>query len=147
MVTFYAFCVSVVVGAIMAICMVLYRKGWDKHYGQFLMIATEWLTIKNPKELSRIAAERKPTMMLPALRHSHLHRINRLLFLCGHDLNQRTGKLRGGSSQGCESEDSRGGLRSLRGISGSSGAGRHDPNDHFNTSNRYRLKTLTRRCR
>ncbi len=63
-VTFYAFCVSVIVGAIMAVCMVLYRNGWDKHYGQFLMIAAEWLTIKNPKELSRIAAERKPTMML-----------------------------------------------------------------------------------
>ena len=63
-VTWYAFCVSVIVGAVMAIAMVLYRKGWDKHYGQFLMIAAEWLTIKNPKELSRIAAERKPRMLL-----------------------------------------------------------------------------------
>ena len=48
----------------MAVVMVLYNRGWNKHYGQFLMIAAEWLTIKDPKELSRIAAERKPNMML-----------------------------------------------------------------------------------
>ncbi len=63
-VTWYAFCVSVVVGAVMAVAMVLWRKGWNKHYGNFLLIASEWMTIKSPKELSRIAAERKPTMLL-----------------------------------------------------------------------------------
>jgi prepilin peptidase CpaA len=28
------------------------------------MILSEWMTIKNPRELSRIAAERKPKMLL-----------------------------------------------------------------------------------
>ena len=64
LVTWYAFCVSVVVGAVMAIVMVLWKRSWQKHYGQFLMIAAEWLTIKNPSELSRLAAERKPNMLL-----------------------------------------------------------------------------------
>ena len=63
-VTFYAFCVSTVVGAIMALLMVLYKKSSQKHYATFLMILTEWLTVKNPLELADIAAERKPTMLL-----------------------------------------------------------------------------------
>jgi|SRR3990172_7783059 len=63
-VTFYAFCVSTVVGAVMAIGMVLYRKAAVKHYAQLLTILHEWMTIRNPKELSRIAAERKPSMYL-----------------------------------------------------------------------------------
>ena len=63
-VTWNAFCVSVVVGAIMAVLMVLWRKSWKKHYGNFLMIAMEWMSVKNPKELSKIAAERKPQMLL-----------------------------------------------------------------------------------
>jgi len=63
-VTWYAFCVSVVVGAIMAIIMVLYRRSWEKHYGNFLMIIMEFITIKKPGELYRIAAERKPNMLL-----------------------------------------------------------------------------------
>ena len=62
--TFYAFCVSTVVGAVMAVAMVLWRKSFDKHYAQLLMILSEWMTIKNPMELSRIAAERKPKMLL-----------------------------------------------------------------------------------
>jgi prepilin peptidase CpaA len=62
--TFYSFCVSTVVGAIMAVLMVLYRKSVSKHYSQLLLILSEWLTIKNPKELSRIAAERKSSMLL-----------------------------------------------------------------------------------
>ncbi|MEZ6064664.1 MAG: A24 family peptidase [Planctomycetaceae bacterium] len=63
-VTWDAFCVSVVVGAVMAVIMVLYRRSWGKHYGNFLMIFHEWLTVKNPKQLSEIAAERKPQMLL-----------------------------------------------------------------------------------
>jgi prepilin peptidase CpaA len=62
--TFYAFCVSAVVGAVMAVLMVLYKRSVSKHYSQLLLILSEWMTIKNPKELSRIAAERKPTMLL-----------------------------------------------------------------------------------
>jgi prepilin peptidase CpaA len=63
-VTFYAFCVSTVVGAVMAICMVMYKNRFKKHYANFLMILMEWMTIKDPNELSKLAAERKPTMML-----------------------------------------------------------------------------------
>jgi prepilin peptidase CpaA len=63
-VTFYGFCVSTVVGAVMAVLMVLYRKSFSKHYSQFLLIFSEWLTVKNPLELSRIAAERKSSMLL-----------------------------------------------------------------------------------
>lgn len=62
--TFYAFCVSTVAGAVMALCMVLYRNSFQKHYGNFLLILTEWLQVKSPRELSRIAAERKSSMLL-----------------------------------------------------------------------------------
>lgn len=64
MTTFYAFCVTVVVGAVMALVMVLARNGFKKHYANFLTIWIEWMTIKDPKKLSQIAAERKPTMLL-----------------------------------------------------------------------------------
>jgi len=63
-VTFYAFCVSTVVGAVIAILMMLYKKDYQKHYANLLLILSEWMTIKNPKELARLAAERKPTMTL-----------------------------------------------------------------------------------
>jgi prepilin peptidase CpaA len=63
-VTFYAFCVSTIVGAVMAVLMVVYSRAISKHYAQLLLIISEWLTIQNPKELSRIAAERKPSMLL-----------------------------------------------------------------------------------
>lgn len=63
-VTWNAFLVSVIVGGVMAVCMVAYRGTWMKHYGNFLMILHEFRTVKNPAELSRIAAERKPNMFL-----------------------------------------------------------------------------------
>jgi prepilin peptidase CpaA len=63
-VTLWAFVYTVIVGAVMAIVMVLAKKAWSKHYSQFLMIFSEWMTIKDPKKLSEIAAERKPTMYL-----------------------------------------------------------------------------------
>jgi prepilin peptidase CpaA len=62
--TFYAFSVSTVVGAVMAVLMVLYNRSVSKHYSQLLLIWSEWMTIKNPTELSRIAAQRKPSMLL-----------------------------------------------------------------------------------
>lgn len=63
-ITFYSFCVSVIVGAVMAVIMVASRGAWKKHYEQFLLILSEWSVIRNPYELSKIAAERKPTMFL-----------------------------------------------------------------------------------
>jgi prepilin peptidase CpaA len=63
-VTFYAFAVSAIIGGLIAVGMVLYRRGWDKHKNQFWLIANEILTIKDPEKLSVIAAERKSSMML-----------------------------------------------------------------------------------
>lgn len=64
LVTFYAFCLSAVIGALLAVAMVLIQKKWTKHYFQFRGILNEIVTIKNPETLASIAAERKPTMML-----------------------------------------------------------------------------------
>jgi prepilin peptidase CpaA len=62
--TFYAFCVSAIIGAVLAVLMVLAQKAWAKHYKQFFSIAKEIATVKNPEKLAVIAAERKPRMML-----------------------------------------------------------------------------------
>jgi prepilin peptidase CpaA len=62
--TAYAFAVSAIIGAVLAIAMVLARRGWQKHSAQFLVILNEILVIRNPEQLSAIAAERKSTMLL-----------------------------------------------------------------------------------
>lgn len=63
-VTFYAFCVSAVVGGLLAVGMVLYRRAWSKHRAQFLVILNEILTVRDPNQLASIAAERKSSMLL-----------------------------------------------------------------------------------
>lgn len=63
-VTFYAFCLSAIIGAVIALAMVLVRKQWRQHQNQFLTIASEILTIRNPDALSAIAAQRKSSMLL-----------------------------------------------------------------------------------
>ncbi len=62
--TFYGFCWSAVIGGVIAVAMVLLRRGWQKHKTQFLMIFTEIMTVGSPSELSSIAAERKSSMLL-----------------------------------------------------------------------------------
>ncbi|HUT88769.1 MAG TPA: A24 family peptidase [Thermoguttaceae bacterium] len=62
--TFWAFVISVVVGAVIAVGMVLYRRRWRHHQSQFLGILTEILIVRNPSQLSAMAAERKSSMML-----------------------------------------------------------------------------------
>ena len=62
--TFYAFCVTAVLGGVIAVGMVLYQRQWHKHFNQFFAICDEITTIRNADQLSVIAAERKPTMML-----------------------------------------------------------------------------------
>lgn len=62
--TFYAFCATAVVGAVLAVGMVVVRKSWAKHQAQFWVIANEIFMIRNPEKLAEIAAERKPRMML-----------------------------------------------------------------------------------
>lgn len=62
--TFWAFAVSVVIGAVIALAMVVVSRRWRRHQQQFFAILNEILLIKNPSKLSEIAAERKSTMML-----------------------------------------------------------------------------------
>lgn len=64
MITLYAFCVSALVGGLIALAMVVYRRAWTHHYYQFLTIWHEMVTIRDPGQLSTIAAERKSTMLL-----------------------------------------------------------------------------------
>jgi len=63
-VAFYAFCFSAVVGGLIAIAMVIYKKKVRHHAGQFWAIATEILVVRDPNQLSAMAAERKSTMLL-----------------------------------------------------------------------------------
>ncbi|MBN1908247.1 MAG: prepilin peptidase [Pirellulales bacterium] len=63
-VTFYAFCVSAVVGGAIALVMVLYRKKFKHHKDQFWAILTEIFIVRDPNQLSAMAADRKSTMML-----------------------------------------------------------------------------------
>ncbi len=62
--TFWAFVVSAVVGAVIAMGMVAYRRRWRHHQNQFLGILSEILIIRDPNRLSEMAAERKPSMLL-----------------------------------------------------------------------------------
>ena len=63
-VTVYSFCVSAILGGVIAVGMVLYRRVWNKHRDQFFMIVNEIASVRNPDQLATIAADRKPTMML-----------------------------------------------------------------------------------
>ncbi len=62
--TLYAFCISAVVGGVISLLMVVYRRDWRKHYYQFLTIWHEIITIRDPEKLAAIAAERKSSMLL-----------------------------------------------------------------------------------
>jgi len=62
--TLYAFAFSAIVGGVIAVLLVLVRRKWGKHQSQFWVICNEILTVRDPKKLAAIAAERKPTMML-----------------------------------------------------------------------------------
>lgn len=62
--TVNSFCASAVIGALMAVMMVVTRRAWKKHQDQFWLILNEIMVIKNPDQLAAIAAERKPRMLL-----------------------------------------------------------------------------------
>lgn len=62
--TFFAFCATAVVGAVLAVGMAVYRRAFKKHASQFWMILGEILTIRDPNQLSAIAADRKSAMLL-----------------------------------------------------------------------------------
>lgn len=63
-ITLYAFCVSAIVGGLIAVAMVLSRRAWQQHYYQFWTIWSEMVSIRDPEKLSAIAAERKSSMLL-----------------------------------------------------------------------------------
>lgn len=63
-VTCWAFAWCGIIGAVLAVLMVLYRGAWSKHSGQFKMILQEIMVVKDPNELSAIAAKRKSSMLL-----------------------------------------------------------------------------------
>jgi len=81
-ITFYAFCVTTIVGAIMAIGMVLYRKKFYTHLGQAIMILDEWRSVKKSTGVIANCKRAKTNDVSPALWDSHLHWFNRLLPLC-----------------------------------------------------------------
>jgi len=62
--TFWAFCVSAILGGAIAVVMVLARGSWKKHRLQFWMILNEFVTVRDPNQLAAVAAERKSSMML-----------------------------------------------------------------------------------
>ena len=62
--TFWAFAASAVIGAAIAILMVVVSRSWRHHQQLFFGILNEILLIRNPSKLSEIAAERKSAMML-----------------------------------------------------------------------------------
>jgi prepilin peptidase CpaA len=63
-VTFYAFCASAIIGGVIALGMIVYRKAWSHHKSQFLTILNEITTVGSPTELATIAAARKSSMLL-----------------------------------------------------------------------------------
>lgn len=63
-ITFYAFCLSTIIGAVLAVAMIVWSGKIQKHYHQFWLIFNEIVTIRNPEKLSAIAKERKPSMYL-----------------------------------------------------------------------------------
>jgi len=62
--TYYCILGFAIVGALMAIGMILLSGKWKHHYHQFWVIFHEITVIRDPEKLSEIAAQRKPTMML-----------------------------------------------------------------------------------
>ncbi|RMG01768.1 MAG: prepilin peptidase [Planctomycetota bacterium] len=62
--TLWAFAISAIVGAVLAVIMVLAKGKWRHHQNQFFGILMEIFYIRDPEKLAAIAAERKPRMML-----------------------------------------------------------------------------------
>ncbi len=63
-VTFFAFCVSAIVGGAIALAMVFYRRQWGQHRHLFSALVTEIVVVRDPSSLSALAAQRKSSMML-----------------------------------------------------------------------------------
>lgn len=62
--TWYAFCATVVIGAVLAVGMAVYNGEFNKHYMQFWGILDEVNRLRDPQVIAEKAAERKPDMLL-----------------------------------------------------------------------------------
>ena len=62
--TLWAFGVSALIGGLIALGMVIWRRKWKHHQQQFVAIVDEILVVRDPAQLSALAAERKSRMML-----------------------------------------------------------------------------------
>ena len=62
--TLLAFVVSALIGGLIAIGMVLYHRKWNHHRRQLWSIIMEIFIIRNPDDLSELAANRKSSMLL-----------------------------------------------------------------------------------
>ena len=81
--TLYAFCVTAIVGAVLAVAMVVFRRAWKKHAGQLWMIVGEILTIRDPNQLSTIAARAQELHVVTAVWNPNRDRVDRLFCLDG----------------------------------------------------------------
>ena len=63
-VTWDAFYVSVIVGAVMALIMIATTGRWRHHWNNAVMIVGELFRVRNPWLVAEAAAERKPNMAL-----------------------------------------------------------------------------------
>ncbi len=61
--TYYCIIGFAIVGAVMAIAMMLLSGKWKHHWQQFWVIFHEIVVIRDPEKLSELAEKRKPTMM------------------------------------------------------------------------------------
>jgi len=62
--TLYIFAATTIVGAVMAVAMVIWTGGWRKHAAQMRMLCLEMLRVRDPEALYERAAERKSRMLL-----------------------------------------------------------------------------------
>ena len=63
-ITWDAFYVSVIVGAVMGLIMIACTGRWRHHFNNAVMIVSELFRVKNPWQIAEAAAERKPRMQL-----------------------------------------------------------------------------------
>jgi prepilin peptidase CpaA len=62
--TMWAFGITVVVGAVLAVVMMVFSGEWKKHVAQLKWMSKEVLVVRDVAKLEAIAAERKPRMLL-----------------------------------------------------------------------------------
>lgn len=62
--TWNSFCLTALIGGVLALILVAFQGGWLRHGGLFWQILREFFTVRNPERLSERAAERKPSMLL-----------------------------------------------------------------------------------